>query len=769
MKRLSAIASALFWTLTSASPPTFAEPPAPQILVLSTRADLVSGGDALVEVKWPGNSIEALKRNPTLAKIELNGRPLTGVFALRANGRYMGLVTGLINGDNVLTVRGLGPRIQIAIKNHPSGGPVFAGLQQQPWICARTVATPVTVTVPGTALTATATTRVSGLASDPLDEQCNAASQYSYYYMPKEREGTACVFAVPNTPNRCFEPFPSINNPASRPPDGAIADFTNDRGQLSKAILRVERGAIDRGIYQLALMHDPAEATAPWSPPKGWNQKLVWTNGGSTGQSRFQTAPNSSVFMDIALRRGFMVVASQFTEHGTQSNITLGAEMIAMLKERIAEVYGPIRFTIGHGCSGAAQIQTATASAYPGLFDGLQVSCSFPDSASVETEVQDCALLNRHFYNSPVGSLFSTAKRTAINGNIPGFCGGYLGFDPLVGNPSRAASCGNGFPESLTYDKVLRPNGVRCSELDHNAPQVGTFIDSDGVEKGNRQLDNVGVQYGLRALREGSIDPEDFVLLNEGIGGLDNEWNWTPGKRMAATSVSALNTWYTAGLVSDGRILAMTPIIDTRGQNNLNGDVHENWRAWQTRARLDTDFGSHGNHVIWAFNGSGGNGPAPTTAIALRSLLTMDQWLTNLESDTSAVAREHKVVNNKPAEARDMCFTTNGVSEPLVDVGLDTLACPVKYFATPRIVAGEPLTRGIFKCALKPLNFSDPDYGVAAFNAEQRARLSAVFSTGVCDWSKPGIGQVPGKPWMTFRNGPGGEPLGTAPVSVHVP
>src|SRR5262245_33891941 len=71
----------------------------PQISVVGSRADLVSGGDALVEIKWPTGA------NPALAKIALNGRPLTGVFASRPNGRYMGLVSGLVEGTNVLTVR----------------------------------------------------------------------------------------------------------------------------------------------------------------------------------------------------------------------------------------------------------------------------------------------------------------------------------------------------------------------------------------------------------------------------------------------------------------------------------------------------------------------------------------------------------------------------------------------------------------------------------------------------------------------------------------
>jgi len=36
----------------------------------------------------------------------------------------------------------------------------------------------------------------------------------------------------------------------------------------------------------------------------------------------------------------------------------------------------------------------------------------------------------------------------------------------VASSPKRAANCGPGFPASLVYDPVLRPNGVRCDLLD---------------------------------------------------------------------------------------------------------------------------------------------------------------------------------------------------------------------------------------------------------------------------------------------------------------
>ncbi len=58
----------------------------------------------------------------------------------------------------------------------------------------------------------------------------------------------------------------------------------------------------------------------------------------------------------------------------------------------------------------------------------------------------------------------------------------------------------------------------------------------------------------------------------------------------------------------------------------------------------------------------------------------------------------------------------------------------------PRLLAGMPLTNDIKKCHLKPV---DPrDYAVP-FTPAEAARLAAVFPEGVCDYTRPGVGQQP--------------------------
>jgi hypothetical protein len=734
------------------------------IRVLSNRADLISGGDALVEVVWTA------KTTLSAAKIALDGVNITSSFATRPNGRYMGLVKGLKLGANVLTVRAPGISSQIVITNHPIGGPVFAGAQLQPWICATKVATVVTVTGnPGsTPATASATTKVSGLNDDPVNAQCDTPPTYTYYYQPVALQGSSCNFNISGT-NPCFTAY----NPLSRPADSAIADFTNDRGVTVKSLIRIERGSINRTIYQILSIFDPLDANTPWDPPKGWNGKLIWQFGPSAAVSRFEQTPARSLFdasASVGLPLGYMVATSSLTDHGTNSNDTLAAETVMMVKERIIENYGPIRYTIGDGCSGGSIMQQSMASAYPGLLDGIQPQCSFQDTFTTFIEIADCGDLQAHYYLTTNGAALTTAQRAAINGHKnTGFCAAWISAFLPAGDPTRAANCGTGFPAALVYNKTTNPNGIRCAGTDHDVAIVGTFVDTDGITKANPALDNVGVQYGLKALRDGVITAEDFVRLNEGVGGYDADLVWMPNTRSRATA-DALRTYYSGGLVSDGRQLAKLPIIDLRGNETAAGDIHANWRPWGLRDRLDRDQGGHGNHLIWAFNSTSGSS-APGTALTRKALLTMDTWLSNIEADLSSNPIEVKVLNNRPAAGVDFCLTTTGTTDAQLAaaIPLNDPNCPVKYEATPRQVAGGPVAENIFKCSLKSLFFSDPAYGGVTFTSDQQTRLLNVFNQGVCDWNQPGVSQMPVNPWTTFAAGPGGVPLGPPPVSTPIP
>src|SRR5262249_56107428 len=75
---------------------------------------------------------------------------------------------------------------------------------------------------------------------------------------------------------------------------------------------------------------------------------------------------------------------------------------------------------------------------------------------------------------------------------------------------------------ALVYDPLTNPTGTRCGDPDLAAAVWGTTA---GIAPGSTRAlqtgDNVGIQYGLKALLEGAITPEEFVTLNEKIGGSD--------------------------------------------------------------------------------------------------------------------------------------------------------------------------------------------------------------------------------------------------------
>src|SRR5947208_8270281 len=124
--RAGVVAGVLAWLLTAGAAGAGAA--SLSVQVLSNRADLVSGREALVAVALN-------KVKPASVKVTLNGSNVTSQFALRVNGSYAGLVTGLQLGKNVLKAEAPGARSEATIVDHPIGGPVFSGPQVKPWVC----------------------------------------------------------------------------------------------------------------------------------------------------------------------------------------------------------------------------------------------------------------------------------------------------------------------------------------------------------------------------------------------------------------------------------------------------------------------------------------------------------------------------------------------------------------------------------------------------------------------------------------------------------
>src|SRR4051812_18841746 len=80
--------------------------------ILSSRPELVSGGDALVRIDGGVGA----------PKVMLGTTDVSGVFKLDRNGGWTGLVTGLKDGPNQLVATASGKEAKLTLVNHPLNG-----------------------------------------------------------------------------------------------------------------------------------------------------------------------------------------------------------------------------------------------------------------------------------------------------------------------------------------------------------------------------------------------------------------------------------------------------------------------------------------------------------------------------------------------------------------------------------------------------------------------------------------------------------------------
>ncbi len=706
-----------------------------RILVLSGRSDLIAGGEVLVAIQVPRGI------NPKTLRVTLGRRNVRTRFARRANGQFEGLLTNLKLGRNVVRAvlpNGYGARI--AITNHPNGGPVFSGPQIEPWTCE-----------PGA-----------------LDRKCDRRPRISYLYRSTDPTKTG------------LQPYDLANPPSD------VAMTTTDAGVRVPFIVREETGFEDRDAYRTEVLYKPGQTWAPWNPQSQWNHKLLIMHGQSChtdfgvstpefddktlsqllSSQTGTTVPENPAIPDssqVALGRGFAVMSTALDNSGVDCNPVLQAESLMMAKQHLTDEYGQIQFTIGTGCSGGSLAQQWIANAYPGIYQGIIPQCSFPDAGSSAQEVADDMLLVNYFNHASGWTALQQAQVADAGGDILNTSINASGFGPLlVAAPNPPCL---GITRAQEYDAMTNPRGVRCGILDWNINLLGPqpknvwHAQEKAIGRGfaGNPIDNVGVQYGLGALNAGQISVTQFLDLSANIGGLNEDFEPQP-RRMAADQPALANA-YRDGFINEANNLNQVAIIDLRGPN-APGLAHDSYHTFATQARLDRNFGTHANQVIW-------EGPITLFGDNYfddQALIAMDNWLSAVTRDTSSRTLPQKIIADKPADITDECSNGNGVK-------LSSTTCPasvVPVYGTPRMSAGESVATDQSKCALVPLNRSS--YAVT-FTDAQWAQMQQTFPQGVCDYSKPGIGQQPALPWLTYQNAQGnviygGRSLGPPPVSV---
>jgi hypothetical protein len=674
------------------------------ITTLSGQPDRVSGGSALVEIDFRRH-----ERNWT---VTLNGSDISSEFRPgETPNTVVGLVTGLELGRNRLRVEASHGRASIELTNYSIKGPIISGPQIQPFICQ----TQTFMLPDGTTL------------GDPTDADCSADTRVNYVYMSTAGGG--------------FIPLP---DPSTLPPD--VAMTTTSAGVTVPYVVRVETGTINRGIYQNAILFDPTSdpPPTPFTSPQGWNKRLVAIHGaGCPGGWYTQgTAEGVNVLQDMYLSKGYALFINTLQNPSNHCNPFVAAESAMMGKEHFIKTFGVPFFTVSTGGSGGAYTSLQVTDMLPGLIDGLFISATFPDAAEIAYSALDGHLMTHYFtIVNPDG--FTPDQQVAVSG-YQGLQAWYDAAnqaqrtDPVPGRidfPGYTSAVWNPVvPQELRYDPITNPTGARPTIFDVSRNIYGVDP-STGIAL--RTFDNVGVQYGLKALNDGAITTTQFLDLNEQIGGYDQDANYVPERTVG--NAGAIRRAYESGVNTGGNGgLSAAAIIDFGSYNEMAG-YHYQWHHFAVRERLIDANGNADNHVLFRGNNA-------TTLPLNHAFDVMVQWLEAVKADHSNVPLRRKVIRNKPAEATDGCYDTdtppNFIAERQTWSALPTSQCNTLWpsYSFPREIAGGPLANNIIKCQLKPIDMGD--YTVSFTTAERR-RLRSIFPDGVCDWGRRGVNHVP--------------------------
>jgi hypothetical protein len=451
-----------------------------------------------------------------------------------------------------------------------------------------------------------------------------------------------------------------------------------------------------------------------------------------------------------------------------------------MAKEHFIDEYGPLRYTIGQGCSGGSLTMDQVANAYPGVYQGILPSCTFVDAWSNANQLADDHLTLEYFSHPTTwgaGIAWTPTQMGEVQGR-PDPVGGLV-FDEVfweaavnpTGSCTATRTC-PGVQAGELYNPGSNPEGIRATLADYMINVLGRRPESawGPVEKklgrgfASRPVGNVGEQYGLRLLLESKISPPQFADLNQKIGGVNIDGEPT-AYRISADEPGLANA-YRSGAVNEANNLKGVAIIDLRGPDP--GAFHDAYRTWSMRARLEHTEGHFPlNHVIWFGEAPLIGSPTYTT----EALLAMDKWLSAVEADNSTLTLEEKVAHDRPAEVHDKCSNVEGIEQVSVPGVGPVCENPTAQtrFSTPRVIAGEDIATDKQKCQLKPLQRSD--YYPIQFTEEEWAALQKALPGGVCDFSKAGVSQTGAVPWQTYQDDSaggaviyGGKPLGPAPA-----
>lgn len=751
------------------------------LATLSSAPDQVSGGDVLVTIEGDREGIE-----DELSDLEfwVNDQQQTPLRTTWRNGRLEVLLDGLEEGENQLELHHdrHGRLDSLTLVNHPITGPIFSGPHQYPFVC----------------------TTVSELGIQPLVDTDGEMGfpvldeGGQQIGLSKDCSIEPVVTFLYRTTGGAYRDLPTDG---SRPADMARTTLTD--GREVDFIVRREVGTINRFIYSMATLANLGDAPDTAST-NNWNGRLLYHFEGGVAIGHSQGRLSGRALSPEALGQGYAVIYSTGNRTSTHYNLQVGGETALMVKEHFVKRFGVPDYTVAIGGSGGAIQQYVYAQNHPGLIDAGVPQYSYPDMVTQTIHIGDCELLEHYMdvtdkdntlwtdtlsrrllvglnatedYPDP----FAGAKGLLGLSTAPGMTEcipAWRGLSPLVMNPL--------FGQAPNQDKMQPPgimNTVQWSHYDDLRNIYG--VDENGNPR--TLYDNVGVQYGLQALVEGNITPDEFLRVNALIGGWKHPsemvqegfpflgsvdevladpskfdpWSSrnmnlspdgvTPAPRTQGDLI-AINAAYESGMVFDGQL--DIPIIDWRHYLEEVLDMHNSHQSFSARQRIRNRMGHSDNQVIWFTDArptilDDPEEPEPRDEFdqTWMALEVLHEWLMNIRANP-----ERSIGENRPAAAVDSCFNTQG---ELIASGADVWdgilddrpagTCTQQFptYTTSRIIAGGPIEGSVFKCTLKSVDtaLADGTYGSWVPTPGQVDRLKEIFPQGVCDYSKPDQGR----------------------------
>ena len=598
-------------------------------------------------------------------------------------------------------------------------------------------------------------------------KDCMFPTQVSYLYNRK------------NT--RYFFPLSEAN--------GDIAKITLGT-EIVDFIVRLETGTINRFIYAIAAIKGPLEnvtlnKTLHLPDPSYWNKRLIYQFRGGVGIGKYQGNFKPNKILNTRydqLAQGYAVAHSTGNETGNHYNIRLAEDTARRVKQQFISLYGEPLYTVGVGGSGGAVQQYLIAQNSKDILDAILPLYSYPDMVTQIIYALDCELLEYYMDVSDSDNqlwqlasnrekiiglhasndieqeyLFVRRMALFLTGNFQKPYQGstectaaWRGLTPLINNPTYHNR------ESEYADLVYEfSNWTHWDDLK-------LFYGTDNMGYANSIWDNVGVQYGLAALKSGFISPQQFLHLNQYIGGWKSQSEHNPenllrtaeGKIFFSTSLwshhnmthynltdnsvaprtkgnkQAIEAIINSGHVFLGRI--NIPVIDIRHYLEDELDMHHISASLSTRARIKQAGGIAGNQPIWVSHKE-----YDPTHYAFEII---DKWMYNIRNNLFL-----SVAENRPPEAVDTCFENKGGVIAFGNLvwdgkwndrkqGLCTGVYPA--YMTSRMIAGEDIKGNIFKCfTISITEALDKGLYQPIDMNRWKQELERIFSDGVCDYN----------------------------------